>query len=64
MEGCPLVLVVGDVAGHGIDAASLMGRVRNGIRAYAVQDADPGALLERADEMVELISECHAAGLR
>ena len=45
VEGCPLVLVVGDVAGHGIDAASLMGRVRNGIRAYAVQDADPGALL-------------------
>jgi serine phosphatase RsbU (regulator of sigma subunit) len=55
VEGCPLVLVVGDVAGHGIDAASLMGRVRNGIRAYAVQDADPGALLERADEMVRTL---------
>ncbi|MET1001267.1 MAG: SpoIIE family protein phosphatase [Acidimicrobiia bacterium] len=55
VESCPLVLVVGDVAGHGIDAASLMGRVRNGIRAYAVQDADPGALLERADEMVRTL---------
>ncbi len=52
VDGCPLVLVVGDVAGHGIEAASLMGRVRNGLRAYAVDDADPANLLQRAHEML------------
>ena len=43
-----IVLVVGDVAGHGIEAASLMGRVRNALRAYAVEDSDPAAILLRA----------------
>jgi PAS domain S-box-containing protein len=52
VDGSPLVLVVGDVAGHGIEAASLMGRVRNGLRAYAVDDADPASLLRRVHEML------------
>lgn len=47
-----LLLVVGDVAGHGIDAASLMGRVRNALRAYAVEDAEPARLLTRVDTML------------
>jgi PAS domain S-box-containing protein len=50
--GAPLALVVGDVAGHGIEAASLMGRVRNGLRAYAVDSKDPGALLRRVHELL------------
>jgi PAS domain S-box-containing protein len=52
VEHCPVVLVVGDVAGHGIEAASLMGRVRNGMRAYAVGSADPADLLRRVHEML------------
>ena len=51
----PLVLVVGDVAGHGIEAASLMGRVRNGLRAYAVDDADPAVLLRRVHELLRAL---------
>jgi PAS domain S-box-containing protein len=51
-NGEPLALVVGDVAGHGIEAASLMGRVRNGLRAYAVDHADPGALLRKVHELL------------
>jgi len=42
-----VMLVVGDVAGHGIQAASLMGRVRNALRAYAVEDTDPSLILVR-----------------
>ena len=39
-----IVVVVGDVAGHGVEAASLMGRVRNALRAYAFEDSDPATV--------------------
>ncbi|GAB2748909.1 SpoIIE family protein phosphatase [Nocardioides pakistanensis] len=38
-------LVVGDVAGHDIDAASEMGQLRNGLRMIAALNADPAAVL-------------------
>ena len=31
-----IVLVIGDVAGHGLPAASLMGKMRNALRAHAL----------------------------
>ncbi len=43
------ILVVGDVAGHGLLAASAMAQLRSSLRAYAVEDADPVALLRRVD---------------
>ncbi len=52
---CPdgsLFIVVADVAGHGIQAASFMGRVRNALRAYAVVQSDPGSVLERLHTLV------------
>lgn len=42
-----LLLVMGDVAGRGIEAASMMGQLRSAIRAYALEDAEPAAVLER-----------------
>ncbi len=39
-----IVIVVGDVAGHGVQAASLMGRVRNALRA--VRDRRHGARVD------------------
>ncbi len=42
-----IVVVVGDVAGHGVQAASLMGRVRNALRAYAIEDTEPSSILIR-----------------
>ena len=39
------VVVVGDVVGHGIDAASAMGQLRSAVRAYASMGLAPGALL-------------------
>jgi serine phosphatase RsbU (regulator of sigma subunit)/putative methionine-R-sulfoxide reductase with GAF domain len=52
-----LVLVVGDVAGHGVGAASLMGRVRNALRAYAVEDADAASILRRLDGLLHTLDE-------
>jgi hypothetical protein len=42
-------VVVGDVAGHGLRAAVVMGRVRSALRAYAMEHDSPGAVLERLD---------------
>ena len=43
-------LVVGDVVGHGVDAAATMGQLRSALRALAATGLSPGALLERLDE--------------
>jgi serine phosphatase RsbU (regulator of sigma subunit)/anti-sigma regulatory factor (Ser/Thr protein kinase) len=42
-----LLLVIGDVAGRGIAAASTMGQLRSALRAYALDGHSPGSLLER-----------------
>ena len=47
-----IVIVVGDVAGHGVEAASLMGRVRNALRAYAFEDSDPASVLLRLHRLI------------
>jgi serine phosphatase RsbU (regulator of sigma subunit) len=38
-------LVIGDVAGHSITSASIMGQVRSMLRAYAIDRPDPGDVL-------------------
>ena len=47
-----IVIVVGDVAGHGVEAASFMGRVRNALRAYAFEDSDPATVLLRLHRLI------------
>lgn len=42
-----LMLVVGDVGGHGVHAAATMGQLRNAARAYALDGHPPGALVTR-----------------
>jgi serine phosphatase RsbU (regulator of sigma subunit)/anti-sigma regulatory factor (Ser/Thr protein kinase) len=36
-------LVIGDVAGHGLEAAAVMGQFRNALRAYALDGSGPAA---------------------
>lgn len=50
-------LVVGDVMGRGLRAASLMGQIRTAIRAYAREDLPPGRVLELVDEVVADLGE-------
>ena len=47
-----LWLTVGDVAGHGIEASVVMGRLRSTLRAYALEHADPAEVLALADREV------------
>ena len=42
---------VGDVAGHGLDAALVMGQLRTAARAYALEGLDPPAVVARLDDL-------------
>ena len=41
--------VIGDVAGTGLKAAVIMGRMRSALRAYALETTDPAEVLDRLD---------------
>jgi serine phosphatase RsbU (regulator of sigma subunit) len=47
-----LGIVVGDVAGHGLRAAVVMGRLRSALRAYALECDDPAEVLTRLDRKI------------
>lgn len=42
-----LGVVIGDVVGHGLPAAVVMGRLRSALRAYALETEDPAEVLAR-----------------
>jgi anti-anti-sigma factor len=44
--------VIGDVAGTGLKAAVIMGRIRSALRAYALETADPADVLDRLDRKI------------
>ncbi len=44
-----LCVVIGDVAGSGLAAAVIMGRMRSALRAYALETRDPAEVLARLD---------------
>ncbi|WP_051865869.1 PP2C family protein-serine/threonine phosphatase [Streptomyces griseus] len=49
-----LLAVIGDVTGHGLRAAVMMGQLRTALRAYAVEGDSPGRILTRLHHML-----CH-----
>ncbi|WP_241561735.1 MULTISPECIES: PP2C family protein-serine/threonine phosphatase [unclassified Streptomyces] len=49
-----LLLAVGDVAGHSMQAAMVMGQLRHALRAYAAQGHPPHTLLEHLDHLMGL----------
>ncbi|WP_244945212.1 SpoIIE family protein phosphatase [Couchioplanes caeruleus] len=56
-----LAVVVGDVVGRGIDAATTMGQLRSAIRALATAEAGPARLLERLDRFVDRVESARMA---
>jgi PAS domain S-box-containing protein len=46
-----LALVVGDVVGHGLRAAAVMGQLRNAFRAYAIVESSPSEILARLNRL-------------
>ncbi|HEV7753807.1 MAG TPA: GAF domain-containing SpoIIE family protein phosphatase [Baekduia sp.] len=52
LPGGRLGLAIGDVAGKGLNAAAAMGQVRAALHAYALEDEEPGSVLDRLDRFV------------
>jgi GAF domain-containing protein/anti-sigma regulatory factor (Ser/Thr protein kinase) len=50
-------VVIGDVVGHGIAAAALMGRLRTALHSYAIESHGPGRTLELLDRFVQSLNE-------
>jgi phosphoserine phosphatase RsbU/P len=48
-----LCVVIGDVAGSGLAAAVIMGRMRSALRAYALETSDPAEVLGRLDRKMQ-----------
>ncbi|MGW5233651.1 SpoIIE family protein phosphatase [Streptomyces nodosus] len=57
LSGNRVALVVGDVTGHGIDAAATMGRLRTAVRTLAGLDMPPHQLLAHLDQAVLRLAE-------
>jgi sigma-B regulation protein RsbU (phosphoserine phosphatase) len=52
-----LGLVVGDVAGSGLAAAVVMGRIRSALRAYALEFSGPADVLAKLDRKMQYFEE-------
>ncbi|KOV69437.1 protein phosphatase [Streptomyces sp. AS58] len=60
LSGARVALVVGDVVGHGINAAAAMGGLRNALRTLADMELPPDELLTRLDDTVQRLAEADA----
>lgn len=56
-----VLLVVGDVVGHGMVAAAAMGRLRTAFQSIVPFDDEPGAMLRAVSQQVDAIPDAFAA---
>jgi serine phosphatase RsbU (regulator of sigma subunit)/anti-sigma regulatory factor (Ser/Thr protein kinase) len=52
LGGGRVVVTVGDVVGHGMEAAAVMAQLRTALRAYAVDGHPPGDVVERVNRLM------------
>ncbi|MFD3701067.1 SpoIIE family protein phosphatase [Streptomyces sp. NPDC058646] len=61
LSSARVALVVGDVAGHGLHATAMMGRLRSAVRAMADLELEPEELLAHVDDMVlQVVAEAES----
>ncbi|MFG2356942.1 SpoIIE family protein phosphatase [Streptomyces sp. NPDC048521] len=63
MPDARVMLIIGDVEGHTLESAAVMGQLRTSVAAYATEGHGPAALLERTDRLLsrlgtELLATC------
>ncbi|WP_079277580.1 PP2C family protein-serine/threonine phosphatase [Streptomyces sp. CB03234] len=61
LPGSRTALVVGDVMGHGLDAAAIMGQLRAAVQTMARLDLSPAQLLRTLDDLAQRLGEHHLA---
>ncbi|MFJ9539164.1 SpoIIE family protein phosphatase [Streptomyces sp. NPDC101225] len=57
LSGSRVALVIGDVVGHGVQAAALMGRLRTAVHTLADLDLAPAELLARMNDLLIRLGE-------
>ncbi|MER6997162.1 SpoIIE family protein phosphatase [Streptomyces sp. NPDC000410] len=60
LPGFRVALVVGDVVGHGLQAAATMGRLRTAVHTFSSLDLPPDELLARLDALVISLDQAGA----
>jgi serine phosphatase RsbU (regulator of sigma subunit)/anti-sigma regulatory factor (Ser/Thr protein kinase) len=63
LEDGGIAMAIGDVSGHGIRAAALMGQLRNALRAYALEGYTPSVAAGRLDSLVRQLESSWFATL-
>jgi serine phosphatase RsbU (regulator of sigma subunit)/anti-sigma regulatory factor (Ser/Thr protein kinase) len=58
-----LGLAIGDVVGHGFHAAAIMGQLRSGLRAYALDGMSPSEVLARLSRLLRQLEPGRTATL-
>ncbi len=53
LDDTRVAITIGDVMGHGLHAATVMGRVRSALRAYLMIEDDPGRVLTLLDRKMQ-----------
>jgi serine phosphatase RsbU (regulator of sigma subunit)/anti-sigma regulatory factor (Ser/Thr protein kinase) len=61
LSGSRVAFVVGDVMGHGLSSAAIMGQLRTAIRTLAVQDLPPAQLLRQLDDLAQRLGADYLA---
>jgi serine phosphatase RsbU (regulator of sigma subunit) len=61
LDGGQVLLVVGDVSGRGLRAATIMAELRFAMRAYAAEGASPAAILGRLSQLHSFETHGHFA---
>jgi len=56
-----LWVMAGDVVGHGLPAAAIMGRLRSSFRSYAMQSDDPAEVVRRVNSKVRFFEPSQTA---
>jgi GAF domain-containing protein/anti-sigma regulatory factor (Ser/Thr protein kinase) len=55
LEGDRAVLIVGDVEGHGMESAAVMGQVRTAMTSYAAEGHRPTTVIDRTRGLLDLL---------
>ncbi|WP_199830916.1 SpoIIE family protein phosphatase [Streptomyces sp. NBRC 110028] len=61
LSGSRTALVVGDVMGHGLTSAAMMGQLRTAVQTMAALDLPPAQLLRHLDDLAQRLGEHYLA---
>ncbi|MGZ2359565.1 SpoIIE family protein phosphatase [Streptomyces sp. 372A] len=61
LPGSRTALVVGDVMGHGLNSAAMMGQLRTAVLTMATMEMEPAQLLRNLDDLAQRLGEQYLA---